>query len=225
MQEALKVFWPVSPRPGNVGDMITPWLLQCAGVPFRRAPKNVGGKILMCGSVISMACRTGDTVWGSGLVSGDVDFQLPGKVLAVRGPLTRKELMKAGVECPGVYGDIALLAPRFYQPSMQKKYILGVVPHYKDLQHRTFDRIQGAHIISPLRRASEVPDFIDEVCECERIVSSSLHGVILAEAYGVPATWVEYSNMVRGKGFKFRDYYAAKEHVDLDALWKARPWD
>jgi pyruvyltransferase len=205
--------------------MITPWLLTAAGVPFKRAPKRATPKTLMCGSVISMACQREDTVWGSGLVCDKAKFSPPRKVLAVRGPLTRKALARAGVHCPEVYGDIALLAPRFYTPpTPHQKWPVGIVPHYRDLHHKTYLLEPGARIISPLRRASEVPEFIDEVCSCERIISSSLHGIIIAEAYGVPAEWVEYSSMVRGRGFKFRDYFASRKLVDLDALWEARPW-
>ena len=48
--------------------------------------------------------------------------------------------------------------------------------------------------------------FVRALLGAERVVSSSLHGVILAEAYGIPATYLDSGN---GENrFKYDDYYA-----------------
>ena len=44
---------------------------------------------------------------------------------------------------------------------------------------------------------------------CAYIVSSSLHGICVAEAYGIPAVWVRLADNIVGGEFKFRDYYAS----------------
>jgi hypothetical protein len=54
-----------------------------------------------------------------------------------------------------------------------------------------------------------IEKFVDEVNECEAILSSSLHGLIVSHAYGVPATWCDITNTkdsIAGDGTKFLDY-------------------
>jgi pyruvyltransferase len=38
-------------------------------------------------------------------------------------------------------------------------------------------------------------------------LSSTLHGLVFAHAYGKPALWLEFGDRVLGNGFKFFDYY------------------
>jgi pyruvyltransferase len=147
------------------------------------------------------------TVWGAGLMcDGQSMLVKPKKVCAVRGPLTRNLLIKQGIECPEIYGDPALLLPRYYNPDIKKKYKLGIIPHYVDKNSNWIKSIQNDDI-KIIDICSDTYSFVDSLKECEKVVSSSLHGIIAADSYGIPNMWIKMSDKVGGHGFKFDDYF------------------
>lgn len=163
------------------------------------------------GSILQSANRR-TVVWGSGLISEDeYPKEAPKRICAVRGPLSRKVLQEHGIECPEVYGDPALLLSRYYTPKEPtKKFRLGIVAHVCDEKNqiiRDFLRKDYDVIQISLSSYERWQDVVDQVCSCEAIVSSSLHGLVVADAYGIPNTWIEFSDLVIGLGFKFRDYF------------------
>jgi pyruvyltransferase len=146
-------------------------------------------------------------VWGTGVISEDLPISRPLKAIhAVRGPRTRERLAKEGIAAPAVYGDPALLLPRFYNPDVTPTEELGIIPHYEDRQDSNVLRFreQGAFVIDIF---GDELQFVDQVKRCKRVVSSSLHGLIVADAYGIASKWISLSDRVYGGGFKFQDYY------------------
>lgn len=166
----------------------------------------------LIGSILQSADKN-TIVWGSGLITADeYPAEQPKQICAVRGPLSRKVLEEHGISCPEIYGDPILLMPKFYRPQVQKQYKLGIIPHIYDENNPVlksfFEQHPEALIIS-MQNYGDWRDVIDKICSCERILSSSLHGVILSDAYEIPNTWIEFSEPLYGKGFKFRDYFAS----------------
>jgi len=88
-------------------------------------------------------------------------------------------------------------------------YKLGIIPHIVDLEHPIVEQIRREHpeiLIINLANYEKWTDVIDEICSCERILSSSLHGLIVSDAYGIPNCWIELSGKILGGYFKYRDY-------------------
>jgi len=154
-------------------------------------------------------------IWGTGLISDQGKIQVrPKEICAVRGPRTREILLKQGYNCPEIYGDPALLYPRFYKPKCNKKYKLGIIPHYIDKKNQFISNFQNDPDTLIIDICGGINNVIDQICNCQKVASSSLHGIIAADAYGIPAAWIKFSNNVTGSGFKFLDYFESVGRID-----------
>ncbi len=191
----------------NWGDSVNLYLLhKISGKKIVKIKRKEQGHILPIGSIMRLS-ESSSVVWGSGFISSKGNLKTkPNRVCAVRGPLTKKLLEKKKILVPEVFGDPALLMPRFYFPTIEKKYQLGVVPHYVDKEHPMVGILErkGAKIID-IQQSAE--GFVNDLLCCENIISSSLHGLIASDAYNISNLWVDFTGNVTGKGFKFNDYY------------------
>lgn len=151
-------------------------------------------------------------VWGSGIISKKYPIK-NARFLAVRGPQTRSFLLNLGYEVPEIYGDPALLMPSYYSPKIKKEHAIGVIPHYNDFElvNNLYGN-EGSLIVIDLM-THDVEFTTNQILSCEKIISSSLHGIIVAHAYGIPAVWQKFSNNVFGDDIKYQDYF---ESVSMD---------
>lgn len=159
-------------------------------------------------------------VWGTGKMSvtDNTMFKTkPKQICAVRGKLTREQLIKRNFECPMVYGDPALLFPSFYMPKLDKKYKLGIIPHQieKGLIPQLQQQFPEALIIDIQQDVYKV---VNDVCSCEKIASSALHGIICSDAYEVPVVWIKMSDKILGNSFKYYDYFSSIDREDIKPL-------
>ena len=222
MKHPIFAFWCRYPSARNFGDALTPWLIwKITGrYPVFAWPDDPESKYLVVESIMKYATTT-TVIWGAGILDRNDQIEPCTKICAVRGPITRQRALECGADCPEIYGDPALLLPRFYSPVLDDRRVLaGVVPHYFDKPKvlaywRSRENCKIIDIQQPIERV------IDEITSCRYILSSSLHGIIVAHAYGIPALWVRFSDTLLGDGTKFRDYLRAvkqpiDEPVDLD---------
>jgi len=140
------------------------------------------------------------------------------RIRAVRGPISRWRALSCGAKCPPVYGDPAVLLPRFFSESVEPSRDIGYIPHYVD-QWRVRESMPGAFVINTL---SSVEAFVAAVRSCRRIVASALHGIIVAHAFGIPAAWVQWSDSIGGDGTKYRDYFASVGLDNCVLTWNQR---
>lgn len=157
------------------------------------------------GSILSNANHK-CIVWGSGIVSREYPIK-KAKILAVRGPQTRKFLLNQGHDVPKIYGDPALLLPKYYNPKIEKEYKIGIIPHYRDYKLvKDLYKNEASILIIDLM-TDNIEKTTNQFLKCKKIISSSLHGIIIAHAYRIPAVWQKFSDDVFGDDIKYQDYF------------------
>jgi pyruvyltransferase len=193
-------------RAWNFGDLLNPILYR--QITGRDAVfSDVSPKILAIGSVLSIA-KPGDIVWGSGCISSDTPLACDNTTdfCAIRGPLTANLLRRHGIDVADniPFGEPSFLLPRFIKPSQDRNLTIGFLPHYID-----YGQIKKPlpPDVKLLNSATDPIELMYQITSCRYIVSSSLHGLAVAEAYGIPAIWVQLADNIVGGDFKFRDYY------------------
>ncbi|MGO2861526.1 MAG: polysaccharide pyruvyl transferase family protein [Brevibacterium sp.] len=159
------------------------------------------------GSIVGRASDN-SLVWGTGSFGTETKARLSPKAKyhAVRGPLTRQILKNAGISAPQIYGDPALLMPLYYYPEVPITHEIGVVVRWSEKEWKSVDVDPKVKIIN--LKTSNVEDTISDFLSCRRIISSSLHGLIIADAYGIPNAWRQ-SETGKGGIFKYFDYFAS----------------
>ncbi|MEM8696128.1 MAG: polysaccharide pyruvyl transferase family protein [Pseudomonadota bacterium] len=174
-------------------------------------------RLLAIGSILHFA-QDGDVIWGSG-INGKIPLsRIAARSLdirAVRGPLTRAHLQDKGFAVPEIFGDPALLARRYFGdrfPRLETRDYI-VIPNLHDIalvaDHPAF--------VSPLNGWNRC---IEAICSARFVVASSLHGVIVAESFGVPARLVRLTDTE--SPFKYDDY---AQGTGRDRLTPARSID
>lgn len=213
----LPLYWL---RAWNFGDLLNPILYRF--ITMQEAVwSDQSPKILAIGSVMSMA-KPGDIIWGPGCISADTPLSCDNTTdfRAVRGPHTAELLRRRGIDLPAKipFGEPSSLLSRFIPPSRDRNETIGFLPHYID--YGQVRQLPGdVRLLSP---ATEPIQLIEQITSCRFVVSSSLHGLCVAEAYGIPAVWVELADNIVGGQFKFQDYYAATGRTVQPINWRTR---
>lgn len=150
-------------------------------------------------------------VWGSGFIraqaADDATTRTLLSVHAVRGHATRSTLGAP----PGLpLGDPGLLAGRLLDKTPAKRHSWAIVPHTVD---RDLAVVRGLQAMTPHAVVADLsadPDAtLATIAGADFVISTSLHGLIIADALGIPSIWASLSGRVSGDRFKFNDYYSA----------------
>jgi polysaccharide pyruvyl transferase WcaK-like protein len=212
--ESVGLCWAASSRQtggyANLGDSLSAVVTSAlSGKRIQHVAFDApGAKLVAVGSIAHAISQGEAVIWGTGVSirAGVLAQNVPltrYDVRAVRGEISAQHLRDFGIDVPNVYGDPVWILPSIFSEPVEKRYELGVIPHIQD--------IEGTSPESPPRSES-LRCVIDEdlsssiivlntwheptwegikaklrlMLSCKRIVSQSFHGVVIAEAYGIP---------------------------------------
>lgn len=188
--------WAWSEGVHNFGDELGPAILERLGRDFERVLTIEEADLLACGSLLENAAvnaKPGAVVWGSGLMHG-ADTNLSHlDVRAVRGRLTAVACGLSGV----VTADPGALVPELWpKPTVCRD--VGVVRHYVDEEEYPWAD-------ATIDATAPVDEVIEFIGSCRRVASSSLHGLIVAQAWHLPILRLPHPG-VAGGSFKWADW-------------------
>ncbi len=156
-------------------------------------------------------------IWGAGTDAGGRHFSGRHYYHAVRGYKTLEQINDPKGQ-PAL-GDPGLLAAHWWEGrgKPHKRYKLGVIPHYVDKSHSVIEylkNIEGVRLIDVFWPVEEV---LRAIQESDFILSSSMHGLIVSDAFGVPNRRMKLSDGLISD-YKFQDYYSVFSMCAPDPL-------
>jgi len=192
----IDVWWWRPKYINNFGDELGACILEKMGYQITKVGLRQA-QLITSGTILHMAndlAPPGCTIWGSG-VGWDALIDKQFDVRAVRGQITADII---GYD--GILGDPGLLVSRYWKrPPI--KFKTGVVRHYVDQ-----NEYDWADVV--IDCGQPVDDIIYQIGQCETICSSSLHGLIVAQSYGIPNMRIEHEAIIGGH-LKYCDYMTA----------------
>lgn len=201
---------------GNFGDSLGPLLIAAFSDREIIRPHRLfwGHRLITIGTTAHLVRRCIADLWGTGVGGSNNPFSMQRHFQArwltrliphaVRGPFSAALLSAAGHGRPLATGDPAWLLPKLWpRPQRTPRYELGVIIHLSETaerhpdapphpEHRRYEVSPAlAHTVRVINtvhalNASAMRAKLNEMLDCRRILSTGLHGLVLAEAYGIP---------------------------------------
>jgi hypothetical protein len=196
-------------KQGNFGDDLNPWLWQQL-LPnfFNDADKEL---FIGVGTLLNhrIPAAPSVTVFGSGHGYGRLPaINANWRFYCVRGPLTARSL---GLSDELAITDPASLAAQLYNAPVQKKYKVSFIPHCESARLGDWAQVCQLAGVNYIDSRQPFLQVFDAIRQSELLLTSAMHGAILADSYRVP--WVPVKAYSHISQFKWQDWL---QSVQLD---------
>lgn len=203
----------------NFGDNLFFWILKKKFNHINFSfTKDTNFNLLGIGSLLQdCPDNYNGYIWACGYIYPTKYLKLD-NILAIRGKLSLEYIITNKDKNKIILGDGGLIASKIYYPIIEKKYKLGIIPHYTDILELLNYNIVNNKDVLLINPCSPVDIVIDNILSCENIITSSLHGVVMCDSYNIPyAIFIAKETKKHYKElqnfFKFKDYYST---FDID---------
>lgn len=151
-------------------------------------------------------------VWGTGCMEPiGTDWVSKAEIAALRGPVTAAVFDRSPALA---LGDPGLLAAEVVG-EVARTDAMGIIPHHSQFGTPEIEALQTFVAGQPDRlrlidvRSNDAAAVIRAIASCSHVFSQSLHGLIVADAYGIPNGLLRPDAIHRSAWFKFYDYCAS----------------
>lgn len=228
-RDPIKLYWWSRQNMTNLGDELSREIVKFISGREVVKASAVEADMLAIGSVITFVNsdvhlrKSPYLVWGSGSIDTNERFRTETFLFtAVRGPLTFSLL---GRHQPIPFGDPGILTSQMWPHDGSKKHRWGLVPHFRQIDQpwvrKMLAETPGSVLIDV--RDPDIEASCRLIASCDFIASTSLHGLIIADSYGVPNLWLS-DGEVNGS-FKYWDYFAGVNRPWVKAVPMQQPGD
>lgn len=222
----VKLFLPEGKN--NLGDMLSYLILQKVfGLEYVKSTVNTCD-LAMVGSILDLCFfqkiekpqfqEDSVCIWGAGFISHSATrikrverFIRPVEIFALRGKYSKKRCEKIiSRKLTNIaLGDPGLLANRLINYNKEiKRYDVGIIPHFSDQGRKCIGNIQlDKYTSTVIDVLGDTLEILKKIAQCKFILSSAMHGLIVADSFGIPNKWIKLSDNVI-TDFKFKDYYS-----------------
>jgi len=214
--DPLKLFW-WKDQP-NFGDIISRTVVEHASgrKVVWAAPEECD--LFAIGSIMQFVRRTHAEpradgskpwIWGTGCMGPlRKDFKENVNFALVRGPITAS-LMSITADH---FGDPGLLIADAMKEKIDTEERIGIVPHFSQFSSEGLQQlVKDEPMLKLIDVRKDAAEVCREIASCVHVISSSLHGLIVADSFEVPNTWLNPAGIHRSPRFKFYDYAASVE--------------
>jgi pyruvyltransferase len=223
----------------NLGDALSPIIVSAlSGQPAIHQHFDAWSTRLACVGTIGHQLKNGTIhLWGTGaskrkpFAAGRSPYRWRNTQFhfhALRGPFSAQAFQQQGIEVPARYGEPVWFLPAILPPAPKKRYELGIIVHLSELASYSDrsplkpgflryqippDLAEQVRVITTLTQPTftALADRIEEITACKRIISTSLHGLVIAEAYQIPCVYFR----TKGRGVAFAPLEDESEYLDL----------
>lgn len=210
-------------RVKNAGDLLNANIVSAvSGRPTYFVRDRGKPFLLPAGSTLASAAET-TAVWGAGLMHPDLGLGAAKSenVYLLRGKKTHTALRNAGVNIKDIpLGDPLFLASSIFgvNRSAESQSRIGIMPHYADRLSPLIRRLTKQSGVVDLNVSENPINLLNKIATCDYVISTCLHGLILAESLGIPSLWVKTGKVFAGADYEFSDWFSICQSP------QAKPW-